>query len=243
MGTMEKGHTSERLRLATVRAVNESQRPIAAHEVEEWINFNDAELSKELSSKCYDYVRIILSLTPRDMIVKYKCDFSVPGVDRRASFYGLPDCQYDPAIWKPIGRKSDKKRFARRDLNKNRPKEQLAKRQPPAGTDLQSLFGPQDFQPVVRNVDDRKCENAWFALTTFVPPNDDFWQSLMEGIDEMRAGVKEGRDPNEVLTKILKEKPGLVKPVVLSDVLDILSKEALLEGDEFLFGDTEVMFF
>jgi hypothetical protein len=243
MGNPDNGHTSRRLRLATLKAMNEIQRPIAAHEVEEWIGQNDPDLSKELSTKCYDYVRIILSLTSRDMIVRYKCDIVFPGVDRRAAFYGLPNHQYDPAIWKLVGRKNEKKRWTRRDTVKAVPVDHVREQDPPYRRSVQSLFAPQDLKPTIHIVDDQKCDDAWFALTTFIPPNDEFWHTLMEAMQEMRAGVQEGKDPDEVLAQILSGKPGLIKPVVLSDVLDILSKEAYVDQDGSLFHGMETLLF
>ena len=98
---MDDSHTSTRLRSAAVKAIQEAGRPIAAHELETWVTNNDKDLWKEVSKKCYDYVRIILSLTAKTIITKYKTDAIIPGVDKRAAFYGLTDETYDSTLWTP----------------------------------------------------------------------------------------------------------------------------------------------
>jgi hypothetical protein len=223
--------------------MKDMQRPIAAHEVEQWIAQNNTELAKELSTKCYDYVRIILSLTPRDTIMKFKCDVSFPGVDRRAAFYGLPDWNYDPAIWRAIGGKNGKRRQVRKEAVKQTPPAAPEKKSEPAKIVVPSLFGGPEVKRSIRMVDERACESAWFALTTFVPPNDDFWQTFMDAIQQMKRGVQDQRDPEEVLNQILKERPNLTNPVIFSDVLDILSKEAVLEQEAIIFDSFDSMFF
>jgi hypothetical protein len=90
---------SELLRQASCQAIKEAERPLSAHEIEPWIAQHDAILSHQLSSKCYDYVRIILSLAPTDLIMKYKYSGPSLGIDVRSTFYGLVGMIYDPSVW------------------------------------------------------------------------------------------------------------------------------------------------
>jgi hypothetical protein len=60
---------------------------------------NDPELFREISSRCHDYVRIILSLSPNDMLAKYEALSPVSTIDQRSAFYGIPGVAYDPSQW------------------------------------------------------------------------------------------------------------------------------------------------
>ena len=102
MTKLTKATTSLKVRQAAMLAAEAFRRPITVREVEAWLAKHDPDLWQEVAEKCHDYVRIILSLTPDDSVVKYKSRSHFPGADRRACFYGTCHGPYDPAIWQPI---------------------------------------------------------------------------------------------------------------------------------------------
>jgi hypothetical protein len=90
---------SQQLRNASVEALEEVGKPMTAHEIEAWISKNHLQLNKELVTKCYDYVRIILSLSSAKCIVKYRSTTQLSGIDHRSSFFGLADTDYNRNYW------------------------------------------------------------------------------------------------------------------------------------------------
>ena len=110
----DPNQTSTKVRIVAHRVLSESERPLIAHEIERWISENDPDLWEEVSYKCYDYVRMILSLTQNDAIVKYACNATMPGIDRRAVFYGLPGKDYDETFTQITGTRKRRRRGARK---------------------------------------------------------------------------------------------------------------------------------
>jgi hypothetical protein len=155
----DPNHTSTRLRLAALRALNEVGRPVTAHEIEHWLTTNDPELWTEVSEKCYDYVRMILSLTRNNAIVKYRSCEIRPGVDKRVSFYGLPSAEYGDG-WIQIGGPKRKGRHVakkRRQNYRNSPPHEKEPTTTPATAPLrsaQSTTSDADIaEPVVHSED------------------------------------------------------------------------------------------
>lgn len=108
----DPNQTSTKLRTTAVELIKMKQRPLASHEIETWIRENDKTLADLISAKCSDYVRIILSVTQDNCIVKYKSLQPIPGVDKRSTFYGLIDGKYNPSEWTPLNMKPSKNRKA-----------------------------------------------------------------------------------------------------------------------------------
>ena len=98
----DPNQTSTKLRNKALEIIREVGRPMASHEIANWIREHDLELADLLKEKCSDYVRIILSVTQDSAIVKYKSLTPIPGVDKRSTFYGLSDQQYRKDEWIPI---------------------------------------------------------------------------------------------------------------------------------------------
>lgn len=104
----DPNQTSTKLRAVAVDVIKMRERPLASHEIETWIRENDKHLADLISSKCSDYVRIILSVTQDNCIVKYKSLIPIPGVDKRSTFYGLSDGNYNQSEWVQINAKPTK---------------------------------------------------------------------------------------------------------------------------------------
>ena len=95
----DPSQTSTKLRAKAVEIIRNAERPLASHEIENWIRENDPFLTKLIKEKCSDYVRIILSVTQDAAIAKYKSLVPVPGVDKRSTFYGLTEKEYKKDEW------------------------------------------------------------------------------------------------------------------------------------------------
>jgi hypothetical protein len=226
MARLIKAATSLKLRRAAMLASEAFRRPITAHEVETWLATHDPDLWQEVAEKCHDYVRIILSLTPDDSVVKYKCRSHFPGADRRACFYGSGHGPSDPAIWQPI-RKGGKHHL----------------KQPPAddppAPDASLFFPNRIILPFEDDVTDETCERAWFALTTLIPSCLPFWGDFRRAAETMKARIDQGMQPDVILRQLLEENPTLTHPLVAADAVHILSREAMLKiregspSDEF----------
>ena len=112
--------SSSQLRQKACAIIAESDRPLASCEVEGWIRQNDFELWSKVSSKCKDYVRVILSQTRGQKITKYKCTKSLPGIDKRSTFYGTYGRKYDEDTWIPVSEQKVKKIKLDNDLPKQK---------------------------------------------------------------------------------------------------------------------------
>lgn len=93
--------SSTQLRQKAFQVIKQSDRPMASCEIEKWIRNNDYDLWCKVSSKCKDYVRVILSQTRGKTITKYKAIKPIPGIDKRSTFYGLYGRSYPSDSWVP----------------------------------------------------------------------------------------------------------------------------------------------
>ena len=98
-GKHEMIHTSDKLRSQAVDIIRGMGRPMSANEIEIWLRLNGSELWDEVSKKCEDYVRIILSISQEGQLAKFKPARRIDGIDKRATFFGLVNQMYDPNLW------------------------------------------------------------------------------------------------------------------------------------------------
>jgi hypothetical protein len=241
MRAREGAPSSVRLRVDAVQAVSQAQRPLCAREVEQWVRINDPELFQDIAAKCYDYVRIILSLAPSDMLIKYQTRAPIPRVDQRSAFYGLPAAHYNPNQWIAASTKPYRKvgSCAKKIERLTEPPETpILLTKPPS-----SIFFPTSvILPYVANVDQSTYSTSWFAITCLITPDDAIWADLTDAIRFMKAEVARGRPPPETLEQILIDRPALTHPVVAIDVVNILSKEAAQVQEDSLVADFEFPF-
>jgi hypothetical protein len=164
--------------LAALTAVRDFQRPLTAHELETWLSQHDPDLWVDVSEKCHDYVRIILSLSPDEPLIKDRCRAVLPGRDHRASFFGSPAIAYDPMLWSPIVRKGKRPNPKRRSRPPSRP---LARPRPSA------FFPEHPILPFEEEVGDTTYECSWFVLGTWISPTNEFWPVFRDAIGAIRA--------------------------------------------------------
>ena len=96
-------HTSTKLRVKAVEIIKNAKRPLSTHEIESHLRIHEPYMWCEISEKCSDYVRIILSLTRSDIVKKYKSKRQIRGIDKRATFFGLTSEQYSELDWIEVG--------------------------------------------------------------------------------------------------------------------------------------------
>jgi hypothetical protein len=92
-------HLSTRIRQKAVEMIKAFGRPVAAEEFRIWLRENDRDLAAEMSSKCADYARMILTQTRNNVFVKFRSRQPISGIDRRAVFFGLTGIAYDDSRW------------------------------------------------------------------------------------------------------------------------------------------------
>jgi hypothetical protein len=224
---------------------------MAAHEITEWLNAHDPLLAREVATKCYDYVRIILSLSPADVLIKYRPIGRIDGIDQRAAFYGLAGVDYDSRAWIL----SDMKQRRRGPLPAGRP----SRRGKPKKVDTESTSedsSPVPAQPIalefsapmpqricvfpnpVRNmqvmdpVDMRAVARAWEALTCVVAADDPLWQELQLAIKKLRSEMENGRGAQDAMDIIVCNYPRFLNPLIADHAAIILAKEAYEKQEE-----------
>jgi hypothetical protein len=233
MATPDPVPTSAHLRAAAVRAINEFKRPISAHELEQWIHTHDPMLSNEISAKCYDYVRIILSLTTDGSIIKFKSIGTIPGVDRRAAFYGLSSGGYDPKRWAILSRSARKKQQVAHpppaDAPRTTSEDSSPNNEDEAAAQTTALYVRTAAQRQEDRVISSPSDDAWIALTTLVPATDPFWTAFMAAIDSIKSRIEIGASPITVVGELMTENPGFKHPSVVEHAKQILTREATLK--------------
>jgi hypothetical protein len=185
------------------------RRPLTGEEVEEWIAHRDPDLFNEIATKCYDYVRIILSLTPRDRIIKLKCISGISGQNRRLAFYGSGKVSYNPEHWVPLSR----------DRKSKQPEESA----PAVWTHPQTTLFPAKPIPAFNaNVSQEKLEKSWLVLKTLHFPDSAFSPTFQSAIKTLKERVGTGSDPAIALQDVMRENPSLAHPVTSEEVVHVL---------------------
>jgi hypothetical protein len=235
---------STRLRSSSVLAIQETGRPMTAHEIEDYLAERDPELWKQVSKKCYDYVRMILSLSPCDVIVKFRSLVERDGIDQRSAFYGLPGCEYNKAEWalselrqRRVGKSRSLERQEKSPLKSTpkRPKNESKKTSKKEAEPPQAffLFPPEPILvPVMQVWDQAIVAKAWYTLASLVQPNDPFWTELLAVLNELRKLTEGGISASIAIQQLLHDHPALTHPLVTQDVVVILSKEVAQKQEE-----------
>ena len=164
----DPNQTSTKLRMKAIDIIRSMKRPMATHEIESWIRENDDQLATLINSKCSDYVRIILSVTQDNLIVKFKSLLPIEGVDKRSTFYGLLDETYS-SDWVRCNGKSNrqiKKSSSIKKVATNVPKPQKPKQSEQSTPQSPSFeYSPEetndDFLPMANIFEGIDLEAEW----------------------------------------------------------------------------------
>lgn len=217
----DSSYTSTKLRATAMKAIESIKRPMSAHEIEHWISQHDKRFWREVSTKCYDYVRIILSVT-KEKLVQYKCKTQMRGIDRRAVFYGLSNVNYDPNIWMRVGGHHTTEATIL-PLPPELTHSEMALEHDnmgyvPPKPQFQAVFNP--------NIDDILVKQSWEALTTRVLIDSSFWIEILQAISDMHEFIGQGYSASDSMHNLFARYTTLQDNCVFNDVINILSGEA-----------------
>jgi hypothetical protein len=104
------GKTTWRIRNAARGLMRELRRPVSVLEIESWIKERDEGLSKEVSGKSVDYVRVTMSSTGKGEFVKYVSPSwwkRKEGESGKKNYWGEGGVEYG-VEWEAIGRSAGK---------------------------------------------------------------------------------------------------------------------------------------
>jgi hypothetical protein len=204
---------------------------MSAHEIEAWIRDHDRDLSREIRAKCYDYTRMILSLSPVSVICKYRAASTLPGVDARAAFYGLARERY-PAIWTLTSKMPKSKTSP----NLSRPSPETRQRQIAPQPFQSSIFAPPQPPPVaVPTAHPQEATDPWPATNPFSERNDIVWVSGVNGADSGRSDLASGLIPGNDSVVPANARPQ--QPMFFNDVVTVLNKDGVRKHDTLWFTD------
>lgn len=240
-------HTSTKLRTAIPKALAHFGRPISAHEFESWISANDAALWHEVSSKCYDYVRMILSLTKPQFLAKYKCSIPPPGNDKRAAFYGIPDSVYG-SNWTKINPPRRKSRRTKRRVTRQKtqhivhnpicaciPDEQHHY-QILEDDDNDTFFF--DAQKLTTNspspneyVSDQMALDCWKILSDNYQFGNQIWSQLLRALSTAKERSSEAKTPPEIAREIAAQYNVIRNSEVIDRILMIIQREIIINRE------------
>jgi hypothetical protein len=227
----DPNHTSTKVRLAALRALQEMGRPLTAHELEEWLSTHDCDLWKEVSGKCYDYIRMILTLTRNNAIVKYRSNVSVPGIDKRLAYFGIPEAGYDES-WTQVtglkrrGRTKGKRASTTRPASP--PAERESRRSSDEGAESQSTETSEgDFESpeFIEDVSDETALESWKALSDRHNLQSPMWGHLLCALMDAKDYTTDGRPPQNMLHSVYRKYPLLQDEEVLNHAAVILCRE------------------
>jgi hypothetical protein len=195
-------------------AIEEYKRPMSASEIEMWISSHNPTLFRIIAQKSPDYVHIILSLSPIEQFMKYRSTAKLPHLDRSTVLYGLPDAEYDEKRWIPT-----------------RTKHRICSQANEQKLTI-SLF-PQDVVfPMISQVDHETVNTAWNTFATLVSAGSQLWNDLLRAIEDMKESIQNGIEWQEAVNSVLLRNSELTNPLIASDVVTILSKEAIQKKEE-----------
>lgn len=220
---MESSITSNRVRTIAAEAIENYGRPMTTHEIENYIKLNDHELYKEIKTKCYDYVRMILSVTKISPFVKYKCLRRIIGIDKRANFFGFQDANYDPNLWINAEKRTNNKEMVTN--NQQQINNQQQNNNMPMNNVVENpiKYIEVDEQTAIKSLNDIRSQ---------VPSNDPILISLAEAIEEVKMYREKGFSEDDTVRYAISKYNHLQNPLLIQYVINVLSRVAF-ESNSF----------
>jgi hypothetical protein len=217
----DNSRTSERLRNAAVAAIADMKRPLAAHEIQTWISMHNPNLALELTGKCYDYVRMILSLANKDALQKFRFVGKITGIDCRSTFYGQPHGAYDSAMWRPIAQ-GHPKRATHTKIDRRKPIPRQSLEHPPPPGPLCDT--PLSVGPTTAN-DANNPATSWLSMSRYMDHSDPFWPVLMEGFPSVQPDLPKEETTDEVIKPVISPGSRIVPPVLVEEIVSMIPKD------------------
>jgi hypothetical protein len=213
---------SHQFRQAALAAIEITRRPMAIHELEDWVSAHDAELFAALANRCSDYARIILNKTPGNVLIRFKRKGLVPGMNRKTPFFGKAVNNYDPNIWIPVNR-----------IPQNCPSAQCAFCKPYSNPSqinsstkkplIAALFPPKAIPPFEENVSGELFYRSLAVLNTLHASYSEFWVELSHSMVLLKEKLVLGVSANVAMHEIIAAHSFLAHPISVEEVVHILS--------------------
>lgn len=220
MNTSHKaGFLSERIRMKAQEIIVNKGRPMAASEVEAHFRLYESKMWSEISKKCNDYIRIILSLAKGNMFPKYRSVYQIPDVDKRSIFFGSNTVEYDAEMWEPIPQKPETK--AEEESEPEEKSNTLKATQEPKV----EMVSYEPINTNIRNVDFETAGQSWNNLSSNIPMSDQTWREITQAIYEIGEVYRLRHNSPDLLSNLYKKYKTLAQSKQRIDIDNILMRE------------------
>ena len=257
-GGARKGEfLSVKIRAKSKEIILHEGRPMTASEIEATIRAYEPKLWSEISKKCNDYIRIILSLSKGNIFPKYRSLHLIQGIDKRSIFFGVEGEYYDEAIWEMIPIKqeySEEESEEESEVNlvqnipekietKDKNIEVMAihnisttqpkpvKQEKITTVKEQPKIIESEFPIVFRRVDSETAGDSWNNLSQSLPMNDVTWTEITQAIYEIGEVYRSRKNPSFLLPTLYMKYKNLNKEQQRVDIENILMREMLIREE------------
>ena len=235
---------SSRIRSKADEIIREQGRPLQPSEIESIIREQDSELWEKISSKCSDYIRIILSLSKEPPFIKYVSAVSIKGIDKRSLFFGCEGVTYPSSKWELCGQKTKhqkkklsahKKHFVKESTHHNSTSHQVTPARPITHTVTSKVVQKVKADPttlVRKEIDSETAGDSWNNLSNNVPMTDPMWGQITSAIYEIGRYIQKNGSGSELYTTLLPKYPILCQAKEYEqDIENILIREILIREE------------
>ena len=228
-------YLSSRIRTKAYEIIKAEGRPLSPSELESIIREQDQELWAEISNKCSDYIRIILSLSKEPHFVKYTSAVSIKGIDKRSLFFGVEGQSYPASQWECCSSKSksdNKARFPQVKKIYPTSKAHQAFTQRPMHSISNHIQKTDSVCLVRKDIDSDTAGNSWNNLSNNVPMNDPMWGQITSAIYEIGRYIQKNGSGSELYHTLLPKYPILCQAKEYEqDIENILIREILIREE------------
>ena len=243
----EVNFLSSRIRAKAHEIIMEEGRPLSPSEIESLIRDQDEELWAEISHKCSDYIRIILSLSKEPRFVKYVSAVSLKGIDKRSLFFGCEDQSYPASQWECCRSKSKsankkkahhmKKKYAKEVVIPAQSVNHHKAQQTPLV--IKESKAVQLAYPKVssitlypKEIDSDTAGNSWNNLSNKVPIGDPMWGQITSAIYEIGRHIQKNGSGSDLYRTLLPKYPILCNAKEHEqDIENILIREIMIREE------------
>ena len=245
----EVNFLSSRIRAKAHDIIMEAGRPLSPTEIESLIRDQDENLWSEISNKCSDYIRIILSLSKEPRFVKYVSAVSLKGIDKRSLFFGCEGQTYPASQWECCGSKSkSSKKKGHHSLKKKYSKEVVLpihsnSRQhknhanPPLiiqeSKKVELAFPKAEAITLYpKEIDSDTAGDSWNNLSNKIPIGDPMWGQITSAIYEIGRHIQKTGSGSDLYRTLLPKYPILCNAKEHEkDIENILIREIMIREE------------
>ena len=255
-GTRKGEFLSVKIRSKSKEIILHEGRPMTASEIEATIRAYEPKLWSEISKKCNDYIRIILSLSKGNIFPKYRSLHLIQGIDKRSIFFGVDGEYYDEAIWEmiPVRQEYSEEESEEENENNNNTQNEEKTETKPQNEEKMSVNNmvnsrtkqtkqekvtiakeqpkvESEFQIVFRKVDSDTAGDSWNNLSQSLPMNDVTWTEITQAIYEIGEVYRSKKNPSYLLPTLYMKYKNLSKEQQRVDIENILMREMLIREE------------